>query len=75
MSGKYYITAVLLRNKYQHSTHIDIHKDLCGDWQASAIYPTTYLKPYGNKQGDSAMLFLVSSKPFGETMGVCHGDT
>ena len=75
MSGKYYITAVLLRNKYQHNTYIDIRKDLYGDWQASAVYPTAYLKSYGNKQRDSAMLFLVSNKPFGETVEACHGDT
>ncbi len=73
VAGNTYVTAILLRNKYPHRTHIDIRKDLCGDWQAGAMYPTAYLKPYGDKMGDSAMLFLVSHKPFGETMEVCHG--
>jgi integrating conjugative element protein (TIGR03749 family) len=74
VSGNYYVTAILLRNKYQHSTHVDIRKDLCGSWQAGLLYPTANLKSYGDKHGDSAMLFLVSNRPFGETMGVCHGD-
>jgi hypothetical protein len=74
VSGNRYVTAILLRNKYQHKTHIDIRKDLCGDWQAGLLYPTANLKPYGEKQGDSAMLFLVSNRPFGEMMGVCHGN-
>jgi integrating conjugative element protein (TIGR03749 family) len=74
ISGNRYVTAILLRNKYQHKTHIDIRKDLCGDWQAGLLYPTANLKPYGEKQGDSAMLFLVSNRPFGEMMGVCHGN-
>ncbi|MEO8964693.1 MAG: TIGR03749 family integrating conjugative element protein [Gammaproteobacteria bacterium] len=74
ISNNHYVTAVLLRNKYPHKTHVDIQKDLCGDWQAGSIYPTTNLEPYGNKQGDSVMLFLVSSRPFGEMTGVCHGD-
>jgi integrating conjugative element protein (TIGR03749 family) len=74
VSGNYYVTAVLLRNKYQHKTHINIHRDICGDWQAATIYPSSNLKAYGNKTGDSAMLFLVSSRPFGEVIGVCHGN-
>ncbi len=74
VSGNHYVTAILLRNKYQHITNINIHKDLCGDWQAGLLYPTTNLKPYGEKRGDSTMLFLVSNRPFSETMGVCHGN-
>jgi integrating conjugative element protein (TIGR03749 family) len=74
ISGNHYVTAILLRNKYVHSTHIDMRKDLCGDWQAGLLYPTPNLKPYGNKRSDSIMLFLVSNRPFGETLGVCHGD-
>ena len=74
VSGNHYVTAILLRNKYQHRTHIDIHKDLCGDWQAGLLYPTVNLKSYGDKSGDSTMLFLVSNRPFGEITGVCHGD-
>jgi integrating conjugative element protein (TIGR03749 family) len=74
MSGNHYVTAVLLRNKYPHITHIDIRKDLCGDWQAATLYPNSTLKPYGDKRSDSAMLFLVSDRSFGETVGVCHGD-
>jgi integrating conjugative element protein (TIGR03749 family) len=74
ISGNNYVTAVLLRNKYQHKTHINIHKDLCGDWQAASLYPNTNLESYGDKRGDSTFVFLVSNRPFGETMGVCHGD-
>jgi integrating conjugative element protein (TIGR03749 family) len=74
IAGSHYVTAVLLRNKYSHITRIIIHKDICGDWQAATIYPSSSLKPYGDKRGDSVMLFLVSSRPFGEVLGVCHGN-
>jgi integrating conjugative element protein (TIGR03749 family) len=74
ISGNHYITAILLRNKYQHKTHINLQKDICGDWQAASIYPNSTLKAYGNKYGDSVMLFLVSNRPFGEVLGVCHGN-
>lgn len=74
IAGNHYVTAILLRNKYPHRTHIDIRKDLCGDWQAGSVYPTAFLKSYGDKRGDSAMLFLVSNRPFGNAIGVCHGD-
>jgi integrating conjugative element protein (TIGR03749 family) len=74
IAGNHYVTAILLRNKYQHKTHINIHSDICGDWQAATIYPSTILKAYGDKTGDSAVLFLVSSRPFGEVIGVCHGN-
>lgn len=72
--GKFYITNIELRNKYLHTTNINIRKDLCGDWQAATLYPRTTLKPYGNKERDSTTLFLVSLQPFGDTLGVCHGN-
>jgi integrating conjugative element protein (TIGR03749 family) len=68
-----YVTAVQLRNKYPHATQINIARDLCGNWQAVTIYPSNYLKLQGNKAGDSATLFLVSKKPFAESMEVCNG--
>ena len=74
VAGNYYVTAIYLRNKYPHKTQIQIPTDICGDWQAATLYPNSNLKPYGDKSGDSAMLFLVSTQSFGETLGVCHGD-
>jgi integrating conjugative element protein (TIGR03749 family) len=74
ISGNRYVTAILLRNKYAHHTHINMSNDICGDWQAGLLYPSADLKPYGDKRGDSAILFLVSNRPFGEILGVCHGD-
>jgi integrating conjugative element protein (TIGR03749 family) len=74
VTGHTYVTALIIRNKYPHSLHIDLGKDLCGHWQAGLLYPTPRLKPYGQKRGDSAMLFLISERPFGDTIGVCHGD-
>jgi len=74
IGGNQYITAVLLRNKYPHQTYINIRRDLCGNWQAGSIYPTGSLKSYGNKRGDSAMLFLISTQSFGDAMRTCHGD-
>lgn len=74
VAGSQYVTAIVVRNKYPHSLHIHLSQDLCGDWQAGLLYPTSHLKPYGEKRGDSTMLFLISNRPFGDTIGVCHGD-
>ncbi len=68
-----YVTAVELRNKYYHSTTINVSRDLCGNWQAATLYPRSTLKPFGNKPADSTMLLLMSKKPFGENMEVCDG--
>ncbi len=68
-----YVTAVELRNKYAHPTNINIANDLCGNWEAASLYPRSYLMPNGAKHGDSTILFLISSRPFGESMGVCNG--
>lgn len=73
ISGRYYITAIALRNKYSHITHINLQHDLCGQWQAATLYPRSILQPYGNKNKDTTMLFLISNKPFGDTIGVCYG--
>jgi len=67
-----YITVIELRNKYPHATKIDLRHDLCGNWQAAALYPRNTLKPMGNRTADSTTLFLISSKPFGEVMEVCN---
>ncbi len=67
-----YVTAVELRNKYPHDTTL-IARDFCGDWQAATLYPRIHLKPAGQKPGDSTTLFLISTKPFGDVLGVCHG--
>lgn len=67
-----YITAIELRNKYSHATTINLSRDLCGDWKAASLYPHILLKPAGNKSGDSTVLFLVSQKPFAESMEVCN---
>jgi len=68
-----YITAIELRNKYPLPTRINLERDLCGDWQAATLYPRHHLKPAGDKLSDSTMLFLISAKPFGDSMGVCDG--
>jgi hypothetical protein len=73
VSGGVYVTAVELRNKYPHPTTLHIERDLCGTWQAATLYPRAQLKPAGNKTGDSTMLFLISNKPFNDTLGECHG--
>ncbi len=67
-----YITAVELRNKYPHATTLKANRDLCGDWQTATFYPRTRLKPAGDKTGDSTTLFLISTKPFGDSMEVCN---
>lgn len=76
-AGNRYVTVVALQNKYLHTTRIDIRQDLCGDWQAAVIYPRSTLLFHEEQQHDSTpftTLFLVSQKPFSETLGACHGD-
>jgi integrating conjugative element protein (TIGR03749 family) len=73
-AGQKFVTAILLRNKYRHETKINVSKDLCGEWIAATLYPRSDLQPYNYKERDSTMLFLISNRPFGEILGVCHGD-
>ena len=73
LAGDFYVTAVALRNKYSHATTLDLRHDLCGNWQAAVIYPSSHLKPAGDKSGDSATLFLISDKLFGDMLEVCDG--
>jgi integrating conjugative element protein (TIGR03749 family) len=72
--GSYYVTAVTLQNKYAHKASIDLRHDICGWWLAATIYPRSILQPSGVKPSDTTTIFLVSKRPFGETLGVCHGD-
>jgi integrating conjugative element protein (TIGR03749 family) len=72
--GSKYVTVVFLQNKYQHATSINLKRDLCGNWLAASLYPRSNLKPYGAKKGDSTTLFLVSGKPFNETIRICYGN-
>lgn len=70
------VTAIELRNKYPHETRINLNRDICGNWQAASLYPRSVLKfsnNSSNKQTDSTVLFLVSSKPFGDNIEVCNG--
>lgn len=73
-AGDYYVTAVSIQNKYPHITHLDIQQDLCGYWKTAMLYPLDILAPHGDREADSTTLFLISDKPFGEALGVCHGD-
>jgi integrating conjugative element protein (TIGR03749 family) len=71
-----YVTAIELRNKYPHPTSIDIPKDLCGDWKAASLYvPENKQKNEKDEknQQDQHFLFLISNKPFGDSLEYCHG--
>ena len=74
MIGNHVVTVVSLQNKYSHHTSIRIQKDICGEWEAATLYPRAVLKPHGQQDGDMTTLILVSRQPFGETLGVCHGN-
>ncbi len=70
------VTAIELRNKYPHQTGINLSRDICGDWQAAALYPRRLLTSSDNqahKKTDSTVLFLVSTKPFDDNIEVCNG--
>jgi len=71
-SGDRYVTAVIVRNKLSHHVFINLAKDICGAFQAATLYPRTVLKAAGRKQLDTTMLFLVSTKTFGDSL--CHGN-
>lgn len=51
LSGDTYVTAVELRNKYPHTTAINLSRDLCGRWQAATLYPRSQLKPRAINRG------------------------
>lgn len=72
-AGGLYVTVVTLVNKYTHLVRIDMHRDLCGDWQAALMYPRAELAAQGHRFKDSTTLFLVSKMPFGKAMEVCYG--
>jgi len=70
------VTAIELRNKYPHETRINLGRDICGNWLAASLYPRSVLISSDNqinKKTDSTVLFLVSSKPFGDNIEVCNG--
>lgn len=73
VSNNTYVTVIELRNKYPVKTSINLNRDLCGNWGAASLYPKSGLLPAGQKEGDSVVLFLISRKPFGESMEVCNG--
>lgn len=68
-----FVTAVELRNKYLHPTSINLAHDICGSWEEAALYPLSHLKPAGDKENDSTVLFLISKVPFNQAMEYCHG--
>jgi integrating conjugative element protein (TIGR03749 family) len=74
VSGSRYVTVIVLRNKYSHKAAINIAKNICGSWEAASLYPRSILQPYGYKEKDTTTLFLISHRPFGDVLGVCHGD-
>lgn len=69
-SSRLYVTAVLLRNQLSHSQLLD-PRVLCGQWRAATFYPRNQLAAKGSTN-DYTHVFLVSDKPFGKAVGVCH---
>lgn len=69
-SSGLYVTAVLLRNQLPHTLTLD-PRTLCGQWRAATFYPRNRLAARGSAQ-DSTHVFLVSDKPFGKAIRVCH---
>lgn len=60
------VTAVELRN--QLNTRLVVTPELlCGQWQAITYLPSNQLASAG-QAGDSAILFLISTQPFGQIM-------
>lgn len=60
-AGSLFVTAVELKNLLTHPINVD-SKNIKGDWQTAALYPTNAL-PSRDKH-ETTTLFLVSSKPF-----------
>ena len=66
-----YVTAVELRPKYNHTTTLNFKRDLCGAWKAAVLYAPQSSQPVIKK---ISTLFLISDKPFGESMAVCNAN-
>lgn len=60
-AGALYVTAVELKNLTTHPINIDL-KQLRGNWQTAALYPSQKLK--SRDAHETTSLFLISEKPF-----------
>jgi len=65
-NGKYYVTAVELKNKLSTQYKINTHK-IKGNWKSVTAYPREILQKSGNMD-DSTTIFLVSTMPFVKSM-------
>lgn len=66
-SGDNYMTAVMLRNRLEHSVVLDPRR-LRGQWKTAAFFPQIRLSAAGNPK-DSTTVFLISDLPFVEALG------
>lgn len=64
--GDYFVTAVIVRNRTNHSQQISL-KDLNGQWVAMSMYPSKLLERQGHAN-DCSALFLISKTPFREAL-------
>jgi len=68
-SGDLFVTVVLLRNSLTQPLTLD-SRNLCGTWQTATFFPLTQLSSRGSQQ-DSTTVFLVSKRPFAESLKAC----
>lgn len=69
--GDLYVTAVLLKNTLCERIHLSPLK-LKGQWLAATFYPTNFLTKKGTLH-DRTTLFLVSDRPFNESLEAMRG--
>lgn len=67
--GDLFVTTVLMRNQLKQPLTLD-PRNLCGNWRAASFFPETVLAPSGQMQ-DSTTLFLVSNRPFADSLQAC----
>lgn len=63
--GEFYVTAVELKNLLNKEVVVDPRR-MIGNWQTATFYPTNTLAPRGKE--DTTTVFLVSDRPFNETL-------
>lgn len=67
--GDLFVTAILLRNQLKQELTLD-PRNLCGNWKTASFFPSSVLTTAGT-ESDSTTVFLVSNRPFAESMQIC----
>lgn len=68
-SGDLFVTAVLLRNQLHQPLTLD-PRNICGNWQTATFFPSNNLAATSSS-ADSTTAFLISNRPFADSVQIC----